>query len=97
MAKGYVYMLSSRKNGTLYVGVTKDLSRRLYEHKKKLVRGFTSKYDVTRLVWFEVHDMVNAAIQREKSLKKYRRQWKINLIEESNPDWEDISHFLHQL
>ena len=86
----YVYLLASRKHGTLYVGVTNDLVRRVYEHKTKAVPGFTAKYDVSLLVWFEAHDDVSAAIAREKELKKWRRDWKIALIEADNPEWRDL-------
>ncbi len=86
----YVYMLASRKHGTLYIGVTRDLIRRVYEHKTKVVRGFTAKYGVDRLVWYEIYDDPTNAITREKELKKWRRDWKIRLIEESNPDWADL-------
>ena len=86
----YVYILASRKHGTLYIGVTNDLVRRVYEHKSKVVRGFTKRYDITRLVWFEVYDDPTNAIEREKELKKWRRDWKINLIEQSNPGWVDM-------
>jgi putative endonuclease len=85
----YVYLLASRKHGTLYVGVTSDLVRRVYEHKTKAVPGFTSKYGVDRLVWYECYDDPVSAITREKELKKWRRDWKISLIEEDNPDWTD--------
>jgi putative endonuclease len=86
----YVYLLASGKHGTLYLGVTNDLIRRVYEHKTKVTRGFTSRYDVDRLVWFEVYDDPENAITREKELKKWRRDWKIALIEEANPDWNDL-------
>ena len=92
--KGYVYILASKRNGTLYTGVTSDLRRRLHEHRHGLVPGFTSRYGVHTLVWFEVHDLVVAAIHREKRLKKYQRAWKINLMETVNPDWRDISDWL---
>jgi putative endonuclease len=85
----YVYLLASGKHGTLYVGVTRDLVRRVHEHKEKAVPSFTSRYDVTRLVWFECYDDATNAIAREKELKKWRRDWKIRLIEENNPDWTD--------
>jgi putative endonuclease len=85
----YVYLLASRKHGTLYLGVTNDLVRRVYEHKSKVTVGFTSRYDVDRLVWFECHDEVISAIAREKEIKKWRRDWKIHLIEKDNPDWLD--------
>ena len=86
----YVYLLASRKYGTLYLGVTNDLTRRVYEHKAKLSPGFTAKYGVDRLVWFEVYDDPSTAIDREKRLKKWRRDWKIRLIEEQNPEWIDF-------
>ncbi|HEV8680727.1 MAG TPA: GIY-YIG nuclease family protein [Stellaceae bacterium] len=86
----YVYLLASRKHGTLYLGVTNDLVRRVHEHKSGLAAGFTARYGVDRLVWFEVHDDIEAAILREKKLKKWRRDWKIALIEANNPDWLDL-------
>ena len=86
----YVYILASQKNGTLYIGVTNDLIRRGYEHRTEAVEGFTDKYGVHSLVYFEVTDNVEAAIQREKRLKKWRRDWKIKLIEQTNPHWEDL-------
>jgi putative endonuclease len=92
--KGYVYILASKKNGTLYTGVTSNPSRRLLEHQHSLTPGFTSRYCVKTLVWLEEHDLVVDAIQLEKSIKKYPRQWKINLIEAVNPEWNDISDWL---
>ena len=86
----YVYLLASRRNGTLYLGVTRDLVRRVYEHKQKAVPSFTSRYNITRLVWFEVYDDPTSAISREKELKKWKRSWKIQLIEAQNPRWEDL-------
>jgi len=86
----YVYLLASGKHGTLYIGVTNDLVRRTYEHRTKSVPGFTSRYGVDRLVWFEIYDEALTAITREKELKKWRRDWKINLIEDSNPEWVDL-------
>lgn len=86
----YVYLLASGKHGTLYVGMTSDLVRRVYEHKIKAAPGFTSRYGVDRLVWFECYDDPTAAITREKELKKWRRDWKISLIEQCNPDWLDL-------
>ena len=86
----YVYLLASRKHGTLYLGVTNDLIRRVYQHKSKALAGFTAKYGVNRLVWFETDDDVIAAISREKEIKKWRRDWKIILIETGNPDWRDL-------
>ena len=95
--QGYVYILASKRNGTLYTGVTSDLPRRLFEHQHHLTPGFTSRYGVQTLVWFEVHDLVTDAIAREKTIKKWPRQWKIDLIEAMNPAWDDISHFLLSL
>jgi putative endonuclease len=86
----YVYMMASRKNGTLYIGVTSDLVRRVWQHKNDILEGFTQKYGVHRLVWYESTTDAHTAIQREKRLKKWRRQWKIDLIEEDNPNWEDL-------
>lgn len=86
----YVYLMASRKQGTLYLGVTNNLVRRTYEHKNKVTKGFTTQYDVDRLVWFECYDDPTNAIAREKELKKWRRAWKITLIESSNPDWRDL-------
>ena len=86
----YVYLMASRRNGTLYLGVTNDLMRRVYQHKTKVVPGFTARYGVDRLVWFEVYDDPETAITREKDIKKWRRAWKIRLIEEMNPDWRDL-------
>ena len=86
----FVYLLASRKDGTLYLGVTRDLVRRVYEHKTKAASGFTSRYDVRRLVWLEIYDDPSSAIAREKQLKKWQRAWKIELIEKENPDWRDL-------
>ena len=86
-----VYILASGKHGTLYIGVTSDLASRLHQHLEGLIDGFTSRYGVTRLVYFEMADDMPTAIVREKQLKKWRRAWKIGLIEESNPDWSDLS------
>lgn len=90
MKKHYVYILASKRNGTLYIGVTNDLMRRVYEHKNNLIDGFTKKHVVHRLVYYEQYDDVVNAIQREKRLKKWNRQWKIELIEKENPEWKDI-------
>jgi putative endonuclease len=87
----FVYLLGSRPYGTLYVGVTSDLPRRVSEHKSKLVPGFTAKYSVDRLVWFEAHEKHASALQREKRIKGRKRDWKINLIERDNPHWLDLS------
>ena len=86
----YVYLTASRKHGTLYLGVTNDLVRRAYEHKSKVVPGFTARYSLNRLVWFECYDDPTNAIEQEKQLKKWRRNWKVRLIEEMNPDWADL-------
>jgi putative endonuclease len=86
----YVYLLASQRNGTLYIGVTNDLVRRVHEHKSKLTPGFTRLYDVDRLVWFETYDDPENAIVREKEIKKWPRAWKLRLIEESNPHWVDL-------
>lgn len=83
-------MLASERNGTLYIGVTSNLPKRVWEHKNKVVAGFTEKYAVDKLVWFEVHENAESAIRKEKRLKKYVRQWKLNLINEMNPDWNDL-------
>jgi len=85
----FVYLLASKPRGTLYVGVTNDLTRRVFEHRLGAT-GFTSRYHVQRLVWFEIHDTVLAAIQREKRLKTWLRQWKIDLVEKNNPEWRDL-------
>ena len=90
MKQFYVYILSNKKNGTLYIGVTGDLVKRIYEHKNDLVEGFTKKYQVHNLVYFEQTTNVHAALMREKQIKKWNRQWKINLIEKDNPDWLDM-------
>ncbi|RWX79432.1 GIY-YIG nuclease family protein [Neorhizobium lilium] len=95
--KGYVYILASKRNGTLYIGVTRDLPGRLYEHQNELTPGFTSRYGVKTLVWFEEFDLLVDAIKREKTMKKWPRQWKLNLIEQMNPEWSDISSYLHSL
>ena len=84
------YILASRRNGTLYIGVTTDLVARIWQHRNHLAPGFTDRYDVTLLVWYELHDTMEAAITREKRLKKWNRTWKIRLIEESNPYWNDL-------
>ena len=83
-------MLASKRNGTVYIGVTSNLVKRIYEHKNNAVEGFTKKYRVHSLVWFEAHENMESAIVREKKMKKWNRSWKLRLIEESNPDWEDL-------
>ncbi|MDZ4690614.1 GIY-YIG nuclease family protein [Terricaulis sp.] len=87
---GYVYILASGRVGTLYTGSTRDLARRVYEHREGLLPGFTRKYGVTRLVWFEAHDSIAAAYRRECSIKRWRRAWKIALIEADNLQWDDL-------
>ena len=86
----YVYIMTSNRNGTLYIGVTSNLPNRVWQHKNDVHEGFTKKYGVHRLVWYEATTDVAAAIQREKQMKKWRRKWKINLIEEENPNWNDF-------
>ena len=86
----YVYIMTSKNNGTLYVGLTNNLIRRAYERKNDLIEGFTKKYGVHKLVYYEQTNDIHNAIQREKELKKWNRQWKINLIEKFNPNWNDI-------
>jgi putative endonuclease len=86
----YVYILASRRNGTLYVGVSNDVMRRTWEHKNDLVEGFTRKYGVHILVWYEFHEDIALAIAREKRLKRWNRAWKIKLIEKDNSDWNDL-------
>ncbi len=88
--KYYVYILASKRNGTLYIGVTNNLIKRVYEHRNHSVQGFTKQYSVYQLVYFEQTDDVNSAITREKQLKKWRRLWKIELIEQINPEWKDL-------
>jgi putative endonuclease len=85
-----VYILASKKNGTLYIGVTSDLVKRVWEHKNDLVEGFTKEYGVHQLVYFESHEDMATAIQREKQLKKWNRDWKVQLIEKGNPQWDDL-------
>jgi len=90
----FVYILANKKNGTLYIGITSDISRRIWEHKEGLADGFTKKYDVKLLVHIEQTGDIRAAIEREKQLKKWNRKWKMRLIEESNPEWKDLSEEL---
>ena len=85
-----VYILASKKNGTLYTGVTSDLSKRIWEHKNNLVEGFTKRYGIHSLVWYEVHESMESAIEREKRLKDWKRIWKLELIESNNPEWLDL-------
>lgn len=93
--KYFVYILASKRNGTLYIGVTNDLKRRLFEHRNDLVEGFSRKYHTHLLVHFEGYSYVKDAILREKRLKKWNREWKIELIEKSNPGWRDLYNDIH--
>ena len=90
--KPAVYIVANKRNGTLYIGVTSDLVKRIWEHKNNVVEGFTKRYKVHRLVWFELHETMESAITREKRLKNWKRKWKMELIEGINPDWEDLYH-----
>ncbi len=90
MQHSYVYILASQKNGTLYVGVTSDLAKRIYEHKNDLIDGFSKKYNIHDLVYYEVHNEIEEAITREKQIKKWNRNWRLRLIEERNPGWKDL-------
>ena len=83
-------MLASKTNGTLYIGVTSDLVKRIWEHKNNMVEGFTKRYSIHRLVWYELHSSMDSAIQREKRLKDWKRKWKLELIENVNPNWDDL-------
>lgn len=85
-----VYTLASARNGTLYVSVTSDLLKRVWEHRNNLIEGFTKRYGVHRLVWYELHERMDSAIEREKRLKEWKRSWRVNLIEKRNPNWEDL-------
>jgi putative endonuclease len=86
----YVYMMASKKNGTLYTGVTSDLIKRVHEHRIGAVDGFTKRYNIKMLVWYESTEDVNAAIKREKNIQSWKRKWKLELIEKSNPEWNDL-------
>ena len=90
MKSYYIYILSSKRNGTLYVGVTNDLARRIYEHKNGLVGGFTKKYNVKNLVYYEQSDSKEGALTREKQIKEWHRKWKLELIEKNNIEWKDL-------
>ena len=85
-----VYILASKRNGTLYIGVTSDLVKRIWEHKNNVVEGFTKRYGIHTLVWYELHESMQSAIEREKKLKEWKRAWKLELIEASNPNWHDL-------
>jgi putative endonuclease len=90
----YIYIMASKKNGTLYIGLTNNLRLRVWQHRNDVHDGFTKKYRVHDLVWFAATNDIHGAIQREKQMKKWNRQWKINLIEKENPDWEDLYELL---
>ena len=87
-----VYILASRRNGTLSIGVTSNLVKRIWEHKNNLAEGFTKRHRIHQLVWYEAHEVMDSAIQREKRLKEWKRSWKLKLIESTNPDWQDLYH-----
>jgi putative endonuclease len=91
----FLYIVASAKNGTIYIGVTNNLSKRVWEHKNKIADGFTSKYIVDKLVYYEVHSEVLATIGREKRLKEWPRKWKLALIEKTNPNWTDLYEKIH--
>ena len=95
MKQCYVYMLCNKRNGTLYIGMTNDLVRRVSEHRQSIVDGFSNTYKTHRLVWYEVHDNPEAAIQREKQIKKWERAWKTREIEKKNPYWKDLAEDLN--
>jgi putative endonuclease len=86
----YLYIVASKRNGTLYIGVTGDLIKRIYEHKQNVVDGFTKKYNIHNLVYYETYGDIEEAILREKQIKKWNRKWKIQIIEENNPEWKDL-------
>ncbi len=90
MKKYFVYILASKRNGTLYIGVTNNIVRRVFEHKNNLIEGFTKKYQIHSLVYFEQYNNIEHALKREKQLKWWKRKWKLELIEKSNPEWEDL-------
>jgi putative endonuclease len=90
MLQGHVYILASKRNGTLYIGVTTDLTARIFAHRNGVGSAFTKKYGVKILVWYETYDMVSDAIQRETTLKHWLRKWKLELIEQTNPNWDDL-------
>lgn len=94
MKEFFVYMMASKKKGTLYIGVTSDLRKRVFEHRNNLIAGFTRKYEVHDLVWFEKHENAESAIIREKQMKEWKREWKIKRIVEQNPDWTDLYEYI---
>jgi putative endonuclease len=90
----YIYILTNKRNGTLYIGVTSNLVKRAYEHKNNIIDGFTKKYNIHKLAYYEITNDVESAIRREKQLKKWNRKWKMNLIEKNNPEWKDLYYEL---
>jgi putative endonuclease len=96
MSGGWVYIMTNRPNGTLYTGVTSDIARRAFEHREGLVKGFTKRYGLKRLVYTEFYEDIRDAIQREKTMKHYSRAWKVRLILEANPDWRDLYEDLNK-
>tara|TARA_B100000614_G_C14390327_1_gene429338 strand:- start:468 stop:758 length:291 start_codon:yes stop_codon:yes gene_type:complete len=90
MESSYVYILASKRDGVLYIGVTTDLVKRVHQHKCEFIDSFTKKYHIHKLVYYEIHSRVEEAIKREKQIKSWKRQWKINLIEKDNPEWNDL-------
>ena len=87
---GFVYIVANRRNGTIYIGATSNLPKRVWEHRDGVIEGFTRKYSCKILVWFEQHDTIEAALVRERQMKEWKRAWKVRLIEEMNPDWDDM-------
>ncbi|WP_435254671.1 GIY-YIG nuclease family protein [Tenacibaculum sp. A30] len=87
----YIYIITNKKDGVLYIGVTNNLERRIFEHKNKLIKGFSSKYNLDKLIYFEEHQFIEEAIKREKNMKKWKREWKINLVIKENPNWDDLA------
>ncbi|WGH75745.1 GIY-YIG nuclease family protein [Tenacibaculum tangerinum] len=87
----YVYIITNKKDGVLYIGVTNNLERRIFEHKNKIVKGFSSKYNLDKLIYFEKYQLIEEAIKREKNMKKWKRVWKINLVVKGNPNWDDLA------
>ena len=87
----YIYIITNKKDGVLYIGVTNNLERRFFEHKNKLIKGFSSKYNLDKLIYFEEHQFIEEAKKREKNMKKWKRAWKINLVVKENPNWDDLA------
>jgi putative endonuclease len=95
--QSYVYIVTSKKNGTLYTGVTTNLLRRIWEHKNNITKGFTQKYNIHTLVYYEIHETITEAIQREKQIKHWKREYRINTIEKENPEWKDLYNDLVEI